>query len=1114
MYTSHQNKPVISADELYKEPRREHRGRQGRPRKHDISTPRSDKKLASSESLRSDKPRGHSKAGPASLHSESMYQFQGSTYKTSTLPQGGTMVSVDTDCMIFYDNTSDAGSIHSMPVPSTHSHPTTRAHIMPHHLNHKSDLHLSKHSSATIDKKIHAFRNLEDSGIDVKSPPQVPAQQTSHPQRNGALQSTGKERPGGSSCDAEVMRALQSQNSFLSPTLSDSSPFSLSGGTEVKRSGSFSSMKSLPVNMYKDNSTPNSFTFETIDHRDDLRSKSQSCTNLTRTKVVRRRSLPPLDVSQEKLEQKKTSLSKRLARKINRYRENEKRYPVLPSPHSFSTQNTKKPPDPDDMSLADMEVAHILEGKPEHPTDSDVEDYLACVESAEPQTTAKSKKTSKPHKDTVQQQSEDMEKSGYYRYRNSAKLERQQKQDTAELTQSDTHSKGEVTKENPQTHKPKSLNKFVDQSMKSFLHHCHDVNMVSKHDTLELHQAALHGVLPTSPSAQTHNPLEARSPTKVTDSHNMKSRHSPTKSHTHYSAKRPTELHTTGLLPQSPTKTADHQSPLKSPNTQKHSPVRTSLTSSRTSAYKSPSDSPLKNSTKAYVQSPTKSVAQNSAKSSIQSPTKPPSQSPTKTLPQSPAKVAEYLSLDKPLHSISERDSYPVHNSTKASGYSSTSHMIHGSQNRSGSLHTQSESSSKGNQRTVAQIQMSAPHPSNESKVLTHIVDNIRNAKIASKYAVEDRLEINTSKTDDIHKHSDTSVSDPQEVSTKNQHMERIVQDIPDGSVNSKKYSLHVTHNGNRENQKDTNAFNCKGSYYQSQSTDGLKKMHNESHTDSQTVFEELENQSNHQTQSQYLYSCDSIPDKVQHSSGSHVKSGVTSAQMNSQEIVTLPGAVREVNTSTSQCGQQKIDVSDCKSNGSRPPPYSVDGGEGVVLKSLNLFSLVSSHMLCAVYLEKTTGQSYGICVRRGEFRETRQAWHVEDTPVYSVVQITELQPQSPAQASKGKLLPGDIIVEVSQLNEICSEIVNTFSVVQTCPKIKILRDILVTNSKNKLENEFIISMSDNKRSDNTATLHKLAAAHLQAPERQIGYCTPMKTVAYNNFNNNTWFPSVVGHSC
>ena len=34
--------------------------------------------------------------------------------------------------------------------------------------------------------------------------------------------------------------------------------------------------------------------------------------------------------------------------------------------------------------------------------------------------------------------------------------------------------------------------------------------------------------------------------------------------------------------------------------------------------------------------------------------------------------------------------------------------------------------------------------------------------------------------------------------------------------------------------------------------------------------------------------------------------------------------------------------------------------------------------------------------------------------------------------------------------------------------------------------------------------LHKLAAAHLQAPERQIGDCTPMKTVSYNKFNNNT----------
>ena len=49
-----------------------------------------------------------------------------------------------------------------------------------------------------------------------------------------------------------------------------------------------------------------------------------------------------------------------------------------------------------------------------------------------------------------------------------------------------------------------------------------------------------------------------------------------------------------------------------------------------------------------------------------------------------------------------------------------------------------------------------------------------------------------------------------------------------------------------------------------------------------------------------------------------------------------------------------------------------------------------------------------------------------------------------------------------------------------------------------------------------TATQHKLAAViHLQAPERQIGYCTSMKTVAYTNkFNNNIWFQSVVGHSC
>ena len=38
---------------------------------------------------------------------------------------------------------------------------------------------------------------------------------------------------------------------------------------------------------------------------------------------------------------------------------------------------------------------------------------------------------------------------------------------------------------------------------------------------------------------------------------------------------------------------------------------------------------------------------------------------------------------------------------------------------------------------------------------------------------------------------------------------------------------------------------------------------------------------------------------------------------------------------------------------------------------------------------------------------------------------------------------------------------------------------------------------------------HKLATAHLQAPERQIGYCTPMKTVAYKKFNNNTLFQSV-----
>ena len=52
------------------------------------------------------------------------------------------------------------------------------------------------------------------------------------------------------------------------------------------------------------------------------------------------------------------------------------------------------------------------------------------------------------------------------------------------------------------------------------------------------------------------------------------------------------------------------------------------------------------------------------------------------------------------------------------------------------------------------------------------------------------------------------------------------------------------------------------------------------------------------------------------------------------------------------------------------------------------------------------------------------------------------------------------------------------------------------------------------KRSTATATMYKLAATHLQAPERQIGYCTPMKTVAYTKFNNNTRFQSVVGHSC
>ena len=39
------------------------------------------------------------------------------------------------------------------------------------------------------------------------------------------------------------------------------------------------------------------------------------------------------------------------------------------------------------------------------------------------------------------------------------------------------------------------------------------------------------------------------------------------------------------------------------------------------------------------------------------------------------------------------------------------------------------------------------------------------------------------------------------------------------------------------------------------------------------------------------------------------------------------------------------------------------------------------------------------------------------------------------------------------------------------------------------------------------STLHKLAAAHLQAPERQIDYHSPMKTVAYNKFNNNVNLP-------
>ena len=116
-------------------------------------------------------------------------------------------------------------------------------------------------------------------------------------------------------------------------------------------------------------------------------SKSRSLQSLR--SVQRRRSLPPLQVSREHLEEKKSSISQRLAKKINKYRE-EGNKAILPSTFSshtlqflkdFNVLSRRNDPEPDEaMSLTSLEVANILDGKPAQPTTKEVEEYLECVE--------------------------------------------------------------------------------------------------------------------------------------------------------------------------------------------------------------------------------------------------------------------------------------------------------------------------------------------------------------------------------------------------------------------------------------------------------------------------------------------------------------------------------------------------------------------------------------------------------------------------------------------------------------------------------------------------------------------------------------------------------------
>ena len=376
------------------------------------------------------------------------------SYSTLNMTQlGGSDVrgaTTDTECMIMYDGGSD-GVARSA---------------------------LESHSCIDFNRneaRLTGFKNLEDSGIDLKSPPSSSRTRKSGSKktsestsRTAHAQAQGKAKtyhqflaglvPPPASSKPEPTSHLPTPVELNPAHLKDGDSPEMCAGLEanhVTRTGSFSSMRSLPVAVYQhtrvsdspharagarnrrhDQHTPASVTspmsvgsvHSAYTPAEQLsRQKSQSMTSLNHNKVSRRRSLPPLEVSQEKLEERKSVLSRRLAKKINTLRTVDRRY-MLPSGtsanvyqsatsssnsvkrhqrhhsednsslahasfvadvrsnHSFSSANLSeyksgREEEEDNTSLADMEVACILEGKPEHPTDSDVEDYLACVES-------------------------------------------------------------------------------------------------------------------------------------------------------------------------------------------------------------------------------------------------------------------------------------------------------------------------------------------------------------------------------------------------------------------------------------------------------------------------------------------------------------------------------------------------------------------------------------------------------------------------------------------------------------------------------------------------------------------------------------------------------------